>query len=83
MIFAISIGDIYYIYRAPNAVIKAQDSFVIICIIHLFISHTKVKYNMHRYSNVTIIESFRSAFTLNVKWSCDLRYDVHAHHERQ
>ena len=30
-----------------------------------------------------IIESFRSALTLNIKWSCDLRYDVNVHRERQ
>ena len=30
-----------------------------------------------------ILESFTSAFTLNVKWSCDLRYDINVHRERQ
>ena len=30
-----------------------------------------------------LLDSFRSGFTVNVKWSCDPRYDVNVHRERQ
>ena len=35
---------------------------------------------VHTY-RYAVIESFRSAFTLNVDWPCDQRYDISIHGE--
>ena len=74
-----------YVYRSiltnrhiQHAVCTISCDFSILCVLYTY-SYYTLKYS----SNVTLTESFRSAFTLNVKWSCDLRYDVNVHRERQ